>query len=138
MQDLEGALGVPVIEAYGMTEAAHQMASNPLPPGVRKPGSVGPAAGPQVAIMSESGEILPSGKEGEIVISGPNVMDGYAANQPRTRRRSRTGGSGRETLGGSTTMGTSPSRAARRRSSTGAEKPSPRERSTKRCSIIRP
>ena len=63
-----------------MTEAAHQMASNPLPPGVRKPGSVGPAAGPQVAIMSESGEILPSGKEGEIVISGPNVMDGYAAN----------------------------------------------------------
>jgi len=80
MQDLEGALGVPVIEAYGMTEAAHQMASNPLPPGVRKPGSVGPAAGPQVAIMSESGEILPSGKEGEIVISGPNVMDGYAAN----------------------------------------------------------
>lgn len=80
MQDLEGALGVPVIEAYGMTEAAHQMASNPLPPGVRKPGSVGPAAGPQVAIMSESGEILPSGEEGEIVISGPNVMDGYAAN----------------------------------------------------------
>lgn len=80
MQDLENALGVPVIEAYGMTEAAHQMASNPLPPGVRKPGSVGPAAGPQVAIMSESGEILPSGEEAEIVISGPNVMDGYAAN----------------------------------------------------------
>lgn len=80
MQDLEDALGVPVIEAYGMTEAAHQMASNPLPPGVRKPGSVGPAAGPQVAIMSESGEVLPSGEEGEIVISGPNVMDGYAAN----------------------------------------------------------
>ncbi len=80
MQNLEEALGVPVIEAYGMTEAAHQMASNPLPPGVRKPGSVGPAAGPQVAIMSESGEILPSGEEGEIVISGPNVTDGYAAN----------------------------------------------------------
>ena len=80
MENLEGALGVPVIEAYGMTEAAHQMASNPLPPGVRKPGSVGPAAGPRVAIMSESGEILPSGEEGEIVISGPNVMDGYAAN----------------------------------------------------------
>lgn len=80
MQNLEEALGVPVIEAYGMTEAAHQMASNPLPPGVRKPGSVGPAAGPQVAIMSESGKILSSGEEGEIVISGPNVMDGYAAN----------------------------------------------------------
>lgn len=61
-----------------MTEAAHQMASNPLPPEIRKPGSVGPAAGPQVAIMDESGDLVPSGEEGEIVISGPNVMDGYA------------------------------------------------------------
>lgn len=80
MESLEEALGVPVIEAYGMTEAAHQMASNPLPPQVRKPGSVGPAAGPKVAIMNDSGDVMPRGQEGEIVISGPNVMDGYAAN----------------------------------------------------------
>lgn len=78
LQRLEDTLGVPVVEAYGMTEAAHQMASNPLPPEIRKPGSVGPAAGPQVAIMAESGDLVPSGDEGEIVISGPNVMDGYA------------------------------------------------------------
>jgi len=78
LQRLEDALGEPVIEAYGMTEAAHQMASNPLPPEIRKPGSVGPAAGPEVAIMDESGDLVPSGNEGEIVISGPNVMDGYA------------------------------------------------------------
>ena len=55
MAELEAAFGCPVIEAYGMTEAAHQMASNPLPPGARKPGSVGVAAGPEVAIMATDG-----------------------------------------------------------------------------------
>jgi acyl-CoA synthetase (AMP-forming)/AMP-acid ligase II len=75
--ELETAFGVPVIEAYGMTEAAHQMASNPLPPGERKPGTVGRAAGPEVAIMDESGALLPPGRVGEIVIRGPNVFRGY-------------------------------------------------------------
>ena len=45
MAELEAAFGCPVIESYGMTEAAHQMASNRLPPGLRKPGSVGVAGG---------------------------------------------------------------------------------------------
>jgi acyl-CoA synthetase (AMP-forming)/AMP-acid ligase II len=80
MAELEQTFGAPVIEAYGMTEAAHQMASNPLPPRARKPGSVGLPAGPEVAIMSEAGELLPAGEIGEIVIRGPNVTAGYKNN----------------------------------------------------------
>jgi acyl-CoA synthetase (AMP-forming)/AMP-acid ligase II len=80
MAELEEVFGVPVIESYGMTEAAHQMASNPLPPQARKPGSVGPPAGPEVAIFDESGNLLDQGTIGEIVIRGENVTDGYEAN----------------------------------------------------------
>ena len=80
MAALETAFGAPVIESYGMTEAAHQMTSNPLPPRARKPGSVGVAAGPEVAIMSEDGTLLPANEPGEVVIRGPNVTAGYEAN----------------------------------------------------------
>jgi acyl-CoA synthetase (AMP-forming)/AMP-acid ligase II len=78
--ELEAVFKAPLIESYGMTEAAHQMASNPLPPAVRKPGSVGLAAGPEVEIMGEDGSILPAGEVGEIVIRGPNVTAGYENN----------------------------------------------------------
>ena len=77
MQGLEESFQVPVIESYGMTEAAHQMASSPLPPGQRKIGSVGPAAGPEMSIMDDSGNLLPRGEIGEVVIRGANVMSGY-------------------------------------------------------------
>jgi len=81
MTELEDTFGCPVIEAYGMTEAAHQMASNPLPPAARYPGCVGIAAGPEVAIMAEEdGRLLPPGETGEIVIRGPNVTVGYENN----------------------------------------------------------
>jgi len=80
MAELEATFGCPVIESYGMTEATHQMASNPLPPKPRKAGSVGPAAGPEMAIMAEDGSVLPSGEIGEIVIRGPNVTAGYENN----------------------------------------------------------
>jgi acyl-CoA synthetase (AMP-forming)/AMP-acid ligase II len=70
----------PVVESYGMTEAAHQMASNPLPPRTRKPGSVGPAAGPAVSIMDEMGRLQRPGVTGEVVIRGPNVTRGYDNN----------------------------------------------------------
>ena len=80
MLGLEEAFGVPVIESYGMTEAAHQMASNPLPPGTRKPGSVGLAAGPEVAILDDQGGVLTRGRTGEVAIRGPNVTAGYANN----------------------------------------------------------
>ncbi len=80
MAELEATFGCPVIESYGMTEAAHQMTSNPLPPAERKPGSVGRAAGPEVGIMATDGSFLPAGGEGEIVIRGPNVTAGYEKN----------------------------------------------------------
>ena len=82
MRELEAALHAPVIEAYGMTEAAHQMASNPLPPGERKPASVGLAAGPEMAVMDDAARVLPAGTTGEIVIRGDNVTRGYA-NDPQ-------------------------------------------------------
>src|SRR5215475_1193790 len=60
MVEMEKTFGVPVIEAYGMTEASHQMASNPLPPLARKPGAVGVPAGPEIAITDENGRLLPA------------------------------------------------------------------------------
>ena len=80
MEAVEKTFGVPVIESYGMTEAAHQMASNPLPPRPHYPGSVGIAAGPEIAVMDEDGNILKPGDLGEIVIRGRNVTAGYENN----------------------------------------------------------
>jgi len=80
MAGLEARFGCPVLEAYGMTEAAHQMASNPLPPAPRRPGSVGRGTGVQVAIMDEAGTLLAVGAQGEVVIQGPNVTHGYHNN----------------------------------------------------------
>jgi amino acid adenylation domain-containing protein len=84
--DLEQVLHVPFIEAYGMTEAAPQIASNRLSAGERKPGSVGRAAGPDVAIVDDAGNLLPPGRDGEVVIRGTNVMSGYA-DDPEANRR---------------------------------------------------
>ena len=91
MAELEKTFGAPVIESYGMTEAAHQMASNPLPPRARKPGSVGIAAGPEIAIMADDGTLLASGLQGEVVIRGPNVTAGYE-NNPKANEENFTGG----------------------------------------------
>src|SRR5262245_16438524 len=77
---LEERFGAPVLEAYGMTEAAHQMASNPLPPGKRQPGSVGKGTGVDVVIRDDQGRALPVGKHGEVTIRGTNVMHGYVNN----------------------------------------------------------
>ena len=85
MAELESTFGVPVVEAYGMTEAAHQIACNPLPPKKRKPGSVGVATGTEIAIMESGGaRILAPGELGEIVVRGPNVMSGYANQSSET------------------------------------------------------
>ncbi|TVQ52131.1 MAG: AMP-dependent synthetase [Rhodobacteraceae bacterium] len=90
-RQIEETFGCPMIEAYGMTEASHQMASNQLPPGKRKPGSVGMAAGPEVAIMGEGGALLPRGAVGEIVIRGENVTPGYQ-NNPKANAENWTEG----------------------------------------------
>src|SRR5262245_35895215 len=78
---LEERFGAPVLEAYGMTEASHQMSSNPLPAnGARKPGSVGRGTGVEIVILDDRGNQLPSGQQGEVSIKGKNVMHGYRNN----------------------------------------------------------
>ncbi len=77
MADLERTFRAPVVEAYGMTEASHQISCNPLPPLPRKPGSVGTLTGCDVAVVDEAGVLLPPGATGELLVRGPSVMDGY-------------------------------------------------------------
>lgn len=79
--ELEKTFKAPVLEAYAMTEAAHQMTSNPLPPGKRQPGSVGIGQGVEVKILNEAGDEVPQGKEAEICIRGENVTKGYLNNE---------------------------------------------------------
>jgi oxalate---CoA ligase len=74
---LESTFGVPVLNAYGMTEATHQVACTPLAPGGRKPGSVGVPTGPEVAVLGDDGRLQPTGGRGEIVLRGDTIMGGY-------------------------------------------------------------
>lgn len=104
--DLEAAFDAPVLEAYAMTEAAHQMTSNPLPPGKRVPGSVGIGQGVEVKILDEKGNEVPQGEEAEICIRGENVTKGYL-NNPTANQTSftkggffRTGDQGKSTPDG--------------------------------------
>ena len=80
LERMEETYNAPVLEAYGMSEASHQMASNPLPPAQHKPGSVGIGFGVEVGIMDAEGTLLENGELGEIVVKGANVFDGYEAN----------------------------------------------------------
>ncbi|MGD0403711.1 MAG: acyl--CoA ligase [Candidatus Acidiferrales bacterium] len=83
---IEGLFDVPFVEAYGMTEAAHQMTSNPLPPRHRKPGSVGVGIGLRVRIMDKEGHDLGTNQRGEVAIQGANVFRGYE-NNPEANAR---------------------------------------------------
>ncbi|HBP90190.1 MAG TPA: AMP-binding protein [Nitrospirales bacterium] len=85
MTELERVFNAPVIESYGMTEAAPQITSNPLPPRQRKPGSAGLPAGPEVGVMDEHGNLLAAGQTGEVVIRGTNVIQGYEDNPEANR-----------------------------------------------------
>jgi acyl-CoA synthetase (AMP-forming)/AMP-acid ligase II len=91
MEKMEQIFGAPVLEAYGMTEATHQMCSNPQPPAARKEGSVGPGTGVKVSIMDDAGNHLPQGQRGEVVIQGPNVVKEYE-NNPEANAKSFTNG----------------------------------------------
>lgn len=90
-RELEAVLGVPVIEAYGMTEAAHQIASNPLPPAPRKPGSVGLPTGCEVAILGGDGHALEAGEVGEIAVRGPSLASQYLGDPDATAAAFRDG-----------------------------------------------
>lgn len=83
---IEGLFGVPFVEAYGMTEAAHQMTSNPLPPRHRKAGSVGVGTGLRISIMDKEGNHLGTDQRGEVAIQGANVFRGYENNPDANAR----------------------------------------------------
>ncbi|MBD2529348.1 AMP-binding protein [Nostoc flagelliforme FACHB-838] len=80
IEQLEATLNAPVVESYSMTEASHLMTTNPLPPKVRKPGTVGYGFGVEVGIMDSEGNLLSQGSLGEVVVKAPNVIDGYENN----------------------------------------------------------
>ncbi len=87
----EDAIGVPLVEAYGMTEAAHQMASNPLPPGERRPGTVGRATGTEITALDDDWQPVPAGERGEVAVRGPSVVDEYLGNPAATAAAFRDG-----------------------------------------------
>ena len=91
MRELESRFGAPVVEAYGMTEASHQMASNPLPPAERRSGTVGRQTGIEIGIMGDGGRLASAATDGEVVIRGTSVIDGYA-NNPEANAQSFTDG----------------------------------------------
>jgi acyl-CoA synthetase (AMP-forming)/AMP-acid ligase II len=76
----EAAIGVPIVEAYGMTEAAHQMATNPLPPSTRRFGTVGQATGVELATLDDDWQPVAVGERGEVAVRGSSVVDGYLDN----------------------------------------------------------
>jgi acyl-CoA synthetase (AMP-forming)/AMP-acid ligase II len=80
IEQMEATLNAPVVESYSMTEAAHLMTTNPLPPQVRKRGCVGYGFGVEAAIMDDDDNLLPQGSLGEVVVKGANVIDGYENN----------------------------------------------------------
>lgn len=80
LQKMEERFKVPVIEAYGMTEASHQIASNPLPPAPHKPGSVGIPTGYTIRIQDRHGQECGPDMRGEVWIFGKNLFSGYEDN----------------------------------------------------------
>ena len=91
MQRLEDVYGVPLLEAYGMTEASHQMASNPLPPQARVPGTVGVSTGTEIRVVDGEGADVPVGSSGEVVIRGSGVTPGYLNNPDANKEAFRDG-----------------------------------------------
>jgi acyl-CoA synthetase (AMP-forming)/AMP-acid ligase II len=91
IEQMEAAMNAPVLESYSMTEAAHLMTTNPLPPKPRKLGTVGYGFGVEVGIMDEEGNLLEKGQLGEVVIKGANVVDGYE-NNPEANVKAFTNG----------------------------------------------
>ena len=79
-EGLEEVFRVPVIEAYGMTEAAHQVSTNMLPPCLHKPGSAGLPTGLEMTILDRQGNRLPPRITGEIALRGWHLFKGYENN----------------------------------------------------------
>jgi acyl-CoA synthetase (AMP-forming)/AMP-acid ligase II/aryl carrier-like protein len=89
LHELETLFGVPVIDTFGMTEAATQIAANPL--SRRKPGSVGKPAGAEIVILDGEGRRLLCGETGEIALRGPTITRGYDNDPAATQAAFRDG-----------------------------------------------
>ena len=127
MADLERIFAVPVIEGYGQSESCMHVSANPLPPGARKPGSVGRPVTAEVVVVDDEGRARPVGEAGEIQVRGATVMTGYENDPAANGRRSATAGIARAISAGSTPTATSSSPGASRSSSIAAARRSPRE-----------
>ena len=90
-RELEATFNVPVIETYGMTESAGQLASTQLPPFVHKPGSVGSADGAEIAVFCADGTPAPVNVQGEVWVRGPGLMTGYLDDVVANRESFRDG-----------------------------------------------
>jgi acyl-CoA synthetase (AMP-forming)/AMP-acid ligase II len=91
LQEFEQRTGVPVIESYGLTEGGSQITANPLPPAVRKPGSVGLPFGNKVMVLREDGTQAGIGEVGETAVQGDNIAAGYYGNREATHAAFRDG-----------------------------------------------
>ena len=90
-EELNDIFACPIVEAYGMTEATHQMTSNPLGANMQKAGFVGIVTSPAVCVMDQQGVQKQTGEEGEVCIKGDNVTPGYE-NNPEANSASFTDG----------------------------------------------
>ena len=80
-----GALGILILEGYGLTETAPVLGVRPQ----KKPvlGTVGPILrGTEIKVVSEKGVVLPPGQKGLILVKGPQVMAGYYRRPDLTER----------------------------------------------------
>ncbi len=77
LEGFEAATGIPVVETYGMTEAASQVTANPRPPGRRRPGSVGLPVGLDLRVVDGDRRPPPAGEVGEVEIRGDSVVGSY-------------------------------------------------------------
>jgi acyl-CoA synthetase (AMP-forming)/AMP-acid ligase II len=88
LRAFETRFGIPVIETYGLSEAASQVVANPVPPGIHKPGSAGLPVGVELRICypltsgeePELRDVAP-GETGEICVAGPGVIHAYQDNK---------------------------------------------------------
>jgi acyl-CoA synthetase (AMP-forming)/AMP-acid ligase II/thioesterase domain-containing protein len=91
LAEAEDLFGVPLIETYGMTEAANQITCNPLPPGRRRVGAAGVPTGPEVRVADGTGARVAAGATGEILVRGPSVFAGYEEDYEANRAAFRDG-----------------------------------------------
>jgi long-chain acyl-CoA synthetase len=91
LEAFQNKFDIRILEGYGLTETTCISSINPFY-GYRKAGSIGlPVRGQEMRIVDDKGEQMRSGDYGEIVIKGPNVMEGYLKNEEATNESIRDG-----------------------------------------------